>query len=339
MTIDAWLTPYKRSEPVLVGSGEEGAFDYHAVDCPFVFRHNGRFYMMYVGYDGIGYQTALAVGDDLLRFEPLSTILRRDEGSAWDSRNVAGTWMLRDNDLHGPGTLKKWNGKYWLAYHSYPGDGYEAGSARIGLAWTEDEELLEWHRLPEPILTPEEGEPWESGGLYKECLLEHEGTFYLFYNAKNQTHGRWIEQTGLATSADLVRWTRHPDNPVLRVTPGAWDGGFVSDPCVLRDGDRWAMFFFGFDYKKAQEGVAYSADLLNWTKHPDPIIETGQPGELDASYAHKPSVIAHEGVLYHFYTACRKPQKGDRTCNFFPEYRTIAVATSRELKEEQRGGD
>lgn len=99
------------------------------------------------------------------------------------------------------------------------------------------------------------------------------------------------------------------------------------------------MFFFGFDYKKAQEGVAYSADLLNWTKHPDPIIETGQPGELDASYAHKPSVIAHEGVLYHFYTACRKPQKGDRTCNFFPEYRTIAVATSRELKEEQRGGD
>lgn len=178
MTIDAWLTPYKRSEPVLVGSGEEGAFDYHAVDCPFVFRHNGRFYMMYVGYDGIGYQTALAVGDDLLRFEPLSTILRRDEGSAWDSRNVAGTWMLRDNDLHGPGTLKKWNGKYWLAYHSYPGEGYEAGSARIGLAWTEDEELLEWHRLPEPILTPEEGEPWESGGLYKECLLEHEGTFY-----------------------------------------------------------------------------------------------------------------------------------------------------------------
>ncbi|MBW7460024.1 hypothetical protein K0U00_38780, partial [Paenibacillus sepulcri] len=216
MDIASCLTPYKWKKPVLVGSGVQGAFDYHAVDCPFVFRHKGRFYMMYVGFDGSGYQTALAISDDLLIWKHLSTILRRDNGPDWDSKNIAGTWIMRDNDMHGQGTLKKWNGKYWLAYHSYPGDGYEEGSAKIGLAWTEDESLLEWTRVKEPILVPEDGDSWERGGLYKECLLEHEGSFYLFYNAKDRNHGRWVEQTGLATSTDLVHWKRHGHNPVIR---------------------------------------------------------------------------------------------------------------------------
>jgi alpha-L-rhamnosidase len=332
MDIATCLTPYKWKKPVLVGSGVTGAFDSHAVDCPFVFRHNDRFYMMYVGFDGTGYQTALAVSADLLNWQPLSTILTRNEnGNAWDSRNIAGTWMLRDNDMHGPGHLKKWNGKYWLAYHSYPGDGYEAGSAKIGLAWTEDESLLSWNRLDNPILVPEDGAEWERGGLYKECLVEHEGTFYLFYNAKDKDEGRWIEQTGLATSKDLLQWTRYEHNPVLQVTQGAWDSGFASDPCVLRDGARWAMFYFGFDYKAAQEGIALSDNLLDWRKHEEPIITIGEGDAIDSVFAHKPSIIAHNGILYHFYTACRRPMEGDATCNIFPEFRTIAVATSSPL--------
>lgn len=338
MDIRPYLTPYKYGHSVLVGSGVPGSFDYHAVDCPFVFRHRDRFYMMYVGFDGVGYQTALATSEDLLRWEHLSTILDRDEGSRWDSRNIAGTWILRENDLHKAPTLKKWQGKYWLTYHSYPGEGYEAGPAKIGLAWTDDERLLTWHRLEEPILVPGEGADWERGGLYKECLVEHEGTFYLFYNAKNQDHGRWVEQTGLAVSTDLRNWRRHEHNPVLKVTPGAWDSGFVSDPCVLRDGDRWVMYFFGYDYKKAQEGIALSHDLRQWDKYPEPIIETGREGELDALFAHKPSVIRHNGILYHFYTASRRPQDGDRTCNIFPEFRTITVATSELLTEHASSG-
>lgn len=332
MPIDRYLTPYKWGKPVLTGTGVKGAFDENAVDCPFVFRHRDRFFMMYVGFNGVGYQTALAVSDDLLHWEPYGVILQRDESrQSWDSRNVAGTWILRENDLYGPPLLKKWDGKYWLAYHSYPGDGYETGPAKIGLAWTDDESLLHWNRLEEPILTPEEGGEWERGGLYKECLLEHEGTFYLFYNAKDKDTSGWIEQTGLAISRDLLHWKRHDGNPVIRVTPSAWDSAFVSDPCVLRDGDRWVMYFFGYNYKHAQEGIAFSDDLLNWTKHPEPIIPFGQEGELDSIHAHKPSVVAHNGVLYHFYTATRPPRAGDPTVNTFPEFRSITVATSRKL--------
>ncbi len=30
-------------------------------------------------------------------------LTRDEEGNAWDSRNMAGTWILRDNDIHCPG--------------------------------------------------------------------------------------------------------------------------------------------------------------------------------------------------------------------------------------------
>ncbi|WP_282939821.1 hypothetical protein [Paenibacillus sp. RC67] len=45
-------TPHKLGRPVLSGSGGESSFDSQAVDCPFVFVHKDRFYMMYVGFDG-----------------------------------------------------------------------------------------------------------------------------------------------------------------------------------------------------------------------------------------------------------------------------------------------
>ncbi len=335
LELQRYLTPYKLGRPVLTGSGQPGAFDELAVDCPFVFEHRGQFYLMFIGFDGKGYQTALARSADLLHWEKLGLMLRRGEGNPWDAANAAGTWLLCENDLERPRTLKKWQGKYWLAYHSYPGEGYETGPARMGLAWSEDEDLLTWHRLPQPILTPEDGADWERGGLYKECLLEHDGLFYLFYNAKTQDE-QWIEQTGLITSPDLVHWTRWAENPVLRVSAGRWDAKFCSDPGVVWYGGRWAMYYFGFDYQHAQEGIAFSSDLRHWEKFPQPILTVGEAGSLDSIHAHKPSVIRRQGVLYHFYCACRPAQAGDPAVNLGDEFRCLTLATSEPLPAEGR---
>ena len=183
---------------------------------------------------------------------------------------------------------------------------------------------------------PEDGASWEQGGLYKECLILHDDTFYLFYNAKNSAN-RWVEQTGLATSQDLATWTRYPGNPVLPVPSptqsgtGGWDAAFCSDPCVVAYGGRWAMYYFGYDTQHAQEGIAFSDDLVTWEKHPVPIITVGADGELDSKHAHKPSVIRHEGVLYHFYCACRPAVPGDPAVNLGDEFRCITVATSEPL--------
>jgi predicted GH43/DUF377 family glycosyl hydrolase len=287
---------------------------------------------MFVGFDGRGYQTGLACSEDLVEWRELGVILARAEGRTWDSGNAAGTWLLCDDALRGPRRLKKWQDRYWMAYHAYPGVGYEAGPARIGLAWTDDDTLMSWRRVPDPILIPEEGAAWERGGLYKECLVEQEGVFHLFYNAKDCS-APWFEQIGLAQSDDLRTWVRSPDNPLVRVTPGAWDSRFSSDPCVVRDGDDWVMFYYGFDGEHAQEGLAFSGDLHRWRKHPAPILRTGAPGSLDSIHAHKPSVIVHEGVLYHFYCAVRPSHSGDPAENLGGEFRSITVAASHPVFE------
>src|SRR3546814_6190297 len=54
-----YRTPYKYPKLILAGSGIPGSFDEKAVDCPFVFSANGKFYLTHVGFDGIGYQTGI----------------------------------------------------------------------------------------------------------------------------------------------------------------------------------------------------------------------------------------------------------------------------------------
>lgn len=327
---DKYLTPYKYGKPVIAPSGQKGAFDSECVDIPFVFYHQDRFYMMHVGFNGHGYQTALAVSDDLINWESQGVILGAGQAGSWDSVGAAGTWILKEDEFAGLPKLKKYNDRYWMVYHSYPQVGYEAGPAEIGLAWTEDENLLEWHRLDKPVYSWRDGEAWECGGLYKACIIERDGLFHMFYNAKNKDR-RWIEQTGLATSPDLLHWTRCTKNPVLEVTPGAWDSQFASDPCVMRDEDNWVMYYFGYDLSHAQDGIAFSKDLIHWEKCSEPIVKYGEAGDIDDIHAHKASVINYQDRLYHFYCAARKFQDGDPACNFGTEFRCISVATSHPL--------
>lgn len=333
---ERYRTPYRCSEPLLTASGKKGAFDEKSVDVPFIFRHRGKFWMLYTGFDGVGYQSALAVSGDLVHWKFHGMVLERGKGGhGWDDGSASATWILRESDdLFRTPRLGTYHGRYWMAYHSYPGEGYESGPAEIGLAWTQDEELLDWHRLETPVLSWRDGAPWEAGGLYKACLIRRNGEFLMFYNAKDREQ-RWTEQTGMARSRDLVHFERCPQNPLLRVSPGRWDGRFVSDPCIERDGDLWLDFYFGYDSGHAQEGLAFSGDLVTWEKLPEPILPHGEPGSNDENHAHKASVLFWNGTLYHFYCATRPSRPGD-CAEVFHEFRTICAAASRPWNETVR---
>ena len=157
-----------------------------------------------------------------------------------------------------------------------------------------------------PVFSWRDGNAWDRGGLYKSCVIERDGTFYMFYNAKNvdlEDDGPvgWREQTGLATSTDMIHWTRFGETPVLPVAPGAWDSVFASDPWVAWDSreKQWVMFYYGFNGIQAMDGVAVSRDLRHWEKFPAPILTTGAGGYLDGKYAHKPAVAWLDGALYN----------------------------------------
>jgi hypothetical protein len=344
--ITPYRTPYKYPDLVLKATGNKGDFDAQSVDDPIVFRANGRFHMLYIGFDGTGYQTGLATSDDLLQWKREALVGPRDPTSTYTKYNLAISSILRDKNLHGAGQALKVNGEYLAAWNAYPSAGYEEGAAVIGLAHSRD--LLRW-TLTDPILRPEAGAPWEHGGLYRPDLLLDHGTYYLYYNAKTDPlpkpqGGGWHEQTGVATSTDLKHWTRSPLNPILRngvrgsatypatnslhdqtpPIPDSRDSRFASNPFVVKNGSQYAMFYFGFGYRRpgrACEMLALGDDPLHFIKAPGVLIDTGAPGSIDETFAHKPSVITHEGALYHFYCAV--------SGKYPAEVRGVAVACSR----------
>lgn len=341
-------TPYKYPKLLLGPTNQPRDFDSKSVDDPIVFRANGRFYMLYIGFDGTGYQTGLASSSDLVHWSRVALVGPRDPSSPYTRYNLAISSILRDKSLDGAGNAIQIEGEYLAAWNAYPGAGYEEGAAVIGLARSKD--LLHW-RLTEPILRPEDGATWERGGLYRPDLLldqSHGGkTFYLYYNAKTETlprseGGGWHEQSGVAASADLVSWKRSDLNPILKngvrgsatypasnplsagTTPDSRDSRFASNPYVMTHNGGYAMFYFGFGYQRpgrACEMLALGRDPLHFDKVPDILIEPGPPGTIDSTFAHKPSLIYHQGALYHFYCA---------VSGTYPnELRGIAVARSK----------
>ena len=327
----ALLTPWKLNRLVLRGTGNQGDFDEKSVDGPFVFRYQDEFRLSYIGFDGIGYQTGLARSTDLINWTRIGCVLRRQPDNPIFRYNIAMMWILRDNEALGPGQLRRMHGRYLGAWHAYPGAGYESGPAVIGLCWSGD--LLHW-QLDPPSLRPDDpgAAPWEQGGLYKPCLVEHDGTFCLFYNAKTRPRpksegGGWHEQTGVATSKDLKHWTRSPLNPIIPNGPqGSWDDRFASDPCAVRWRNRWAVFYYGLSSSggKARDLQATGEQLDRLRKTGNIMIDAGPPGSIDEDYAHKPSVIGWNGDFYHFYTAV--------SGKWPDEIRGISVARSRPWK-------
>lgn len=316
---DEVKTPYKYG--VLL-EPEKGQF----LDCPNVFRYGDAWYMVYVTItDKVGYETCLARSEDLLNWVQLGKILPfADEG--WDKWQADGSIALVEPTWGGSANVQSFKGKYWLSYFGGAKRGYETDPLSIGMAWTTEPGLSKpWHRLSEnPVLTPDHpnAREFEQATLYKSHILwdksESLGApFIMYYNAKQQ--GPWIERIGMATSHDMVHWQYYGQEPVIDNGKG-----ISGDPQIVRMGDLWVMFYFGAGWQPgAFDTFAASRDLVHWTKWTGPnLIEPSKP--WDKTFAHKPWLLKHEGVVYHFYCAVA----GDN--------RTIALATSVDLHAKQK---
>ena len=93
------------------------------------------------------------------------------------------------------------------------------------------------------------------------------------------------------------------------------------------NGRYWMLYLGGsadgYETDPLSTGVAWTDDpssVREWTRYEgNPVL---QPSESwDALYAHKPWVLKHDGVVYHWY--CAVSRQGDR------EVRGIALAVSK----------
>jgi predicted GH43/DUF377 family glycosyl hydrolase len=124
-------------------------------------------------------------------------------------------------------------------------------------------------------------------------VVAHGGKYWMFYCAGGKSHEQF--HIHMATSSDLVNWTRHPANPMVV------DGYDARDPMVARVGDQWVLYYCATETPQGGHHVVKattSPDLIHWSNRR--IVfrspETGTFGGPTES----PFMVARNGKYYLF---------------------------------------
>jgi len=147
---------------------------------------------------------------------------------------------------------------------------------------------------------------FESEGVFSPQIYKFGGRHCLFYGG---TDGKRAF-TGLAFSDTLDGIWKPVSAPVL--SPGGkgqWDemNALIVSVIELQEGG-WCAFYEGEDrLKRYRIGIAYSMDLMEWTKwEGNPVIDVGDSGSYMEQMVCGPRAFVHEGRLYLFFNAHSK---------------------------------
>ena len=318
-------TPFKCGAVIKLGD--------YLTDSPSVFRYNGSWYMYYIriakDVKTAGYETYIAKSDDLLNWKTIGKMLARSTPGKWDSLQTAGYAAFVDMKLGGTNELLKVNGKYHMTYLGGCADGYEPDPMMMGQAYSDNPvEPMSFTRMDNPVLSPldKDARKYERVTVYKGNMLEDEARtlghrFINSYNAKDETNS---ERIYMAVSDDGEHWQRCGEEPLIDEV-GKIDGLAISgDPQIVKIGDIYVMIYYRcIGFKTAYDTFACSRDLIHWrTWDGEPLVKCEY--EWENLFAHKPCVLEHDGVVYHFY--CAVNDKGERF---------IALAASKKLRDPQ----
>ncbi len=167
------------------------------------------------------------------------------------------------------------------------------------------EDATSYIRFDQPILSPfdEDSRAGEQKTLFKSNLFidESEVLGHRYVNVYNAKGGDDKETIFLAVSDDGETWTRYLDHSIFSEP----DADITGDPIILKDGELYIMVYFVLKNGVTYNNFAASYDLINWTRWKgSPLIESEY--DWENVYAHKSSIVCHNGVFYHYYCAVNK---------------------------------
>jgi predicted GH43/DUF377 family glycosyl hydrolase len=140
-------------------------------------------------------------------------------------------------------------------YRMWYSGGQQHEPNAIGYATSNDG--INWTKYGgSPIFAADRGNPWEQHKV-TACQVIPAGDWHLMFYIGFRGENR--AQIGLARSRDgITGWQRHPANPIIFPTAGAWDADACYKPFAIYDqpSDRWLLWYNGRKDDVEQIGLA-----------------------------------------------------------------------------------
>jgi predicted GH43/DUF377 family glycosyl hydrolase len=150
----------------------------------------------------------------------------------------------------------------------------------------------EWTVHPTPVM--QRGKSWDKVDTLNPSVVRVGGVYRNIYSGYD---GRaW--HTGLAESADGLQWTRV--GLILSPDPKTWEGDYIAaNGSTLVSEGKWFHWYQGGRVPRI--ALATSSDGKSWTKHGEPVLETGPRGSWDERGVADPYVIRVGDEFYMYY--------------------------------------
>jgi beta-fructofuranosidase len=178
--------------------------------------------------------------------------------------------------LNDPNGVSQWNGTYHLFYQYNPEGAFHH---RIQWGHATSTDLVHWTDQP-VALEPSAGP--DADGCWSGVLVNDGGTPTLVYS------GRLGEQElpcVAVGSADLLSWSKLPQNPVIAAPPAGVDITAYRDHCVWREGSTWRQLVGSGIRGRGGTAFLYESEDLRAWEYVGPLFigdaSQGDPADSD----------------------------------------------------------
>lgn len=215
-------------------------------------------------------------------------MLSREDEWVWDS------WYVVDNSqLHA---------FYLMAPKSLGNPDLRHVNARVGHSVSHDG--MNWEHLPD-ALGPSSTPHFDDQAIWTGSIVKIGSLWHMFYTGISATTQIRRQAIGLATSTDLMSWTRVSPQPILVAQPplalldNEYDGSeHFRDPWVFSHENQWHMLITASDNDGwGTVAHATSGDALNWDLQ-HPLVTRSQLKQIEVT-----QTICVDGVWFLIFCA------------------------------------
>ena len=187
---------------------------------------------------------------------------------------------------------------YWTGNMDYSISDISTAQSTDGINWTNSVTITQ-DDPSNQLVVGDSVIAWNNGTYGPVCLFYQQGasnkgvnpwgySYVMYYDGTDGS----MEETGLAYSTDGLSWTAYTGNPVLAVTPTAWDSNDAVYGTVYHDTNGFHYWYSGGVASPYDGiGLASSSDGNTWTKNPDTILDINDGDAYRDSRCCTPSVI------------------------------------------------